>query len=211
MKVKVCGFTEPAAMEPVVRLRGTAIGLVLTSSPRQVSPARAAELLDWLPDRVQRWAVFRKPEPELLAAIAGLPFTGVQAEADWDGAGLPAHWAFLPTFADGPALLDQVRGYGFSGTARGVTGLVGAFLVDGPGGAGLGERASVLRCAAAARLGPMVLAGGLTPENVRRAMEEVQPFAVDVSSGVEVVRGVKDAARVEAFLGAVAGVQTGLG
>jgi phosphoribosylanthranilate isomerase len=203
VKVKICGFVEPMAMGAAVLGGASAIGLVMTQSPRQVSPSLAAELLDWLPERVQRWAVFRVPEPEILAAISGLPFTGVQADAGWDGRGLPEGWGFLPVLRDGPGLVEEVRALGFDGRVREVIGLRGAFLVDGPRGGGLGERADVGRCAEAARLGPLVLAGGLNPENVAEAVRLVRPYGVDVSSGVEVERGVKDAGRIEGFLRAV--------
>ena len=82
MICKICGFTDTPALMAAMAGGVDAIGLVMAPSPRQVSPERAAFLLSGLRARVQRWAVFRTPSPEDLAAIASLPFTGVQADAE---------------------------------------------------------------------------------------------------------------------------------
>lgn len=205
MIVKVCGLTTPEGIEAVVRSGATALGLVFARSSRQVSAETAARLLAAVPDRVQRWAVFRTPSPEALAAITDLPFTGVQADADWDGAGLPEDWAFLPAFASTADVADRVRSAGFDGRPRDVDGLIGAFLADGPRGGGRGERADVRRVAALADLGPLILAGGLAPDNVAQAIAAVRPHGVDVSSGVEAAPGRKDPEAVAAFVGAARG------
>lgn len=199
MKVKLCGLASEAAMRAVAEARPDAVGFVLAPSPRQVDLATLERLLGWVPDGVQRWAVFREPDAATLAGLAGLPLTGVQAWASWDGRGLPEGLAFLPVFRDGPDLIDRVREAGFDGRPREVSGLVGGFVVDGPGGGGLGERVDVGRAAAAAGLGALVLAGGLTPENVAGAVAAVRPWAVDVSGGIEAAPGVKDGAKAVAF------------
>ena len=199
MKVKLCGLADDDALRGAGAARPDAVGLVLAPSPRQVSPSVAERLLGFVPANVQRWAVFRTPDPVVLAAIAHLPFTGVQAEAGWDGAGLPAGWAFLPVLNDGPDLLDRARALGFDGRGREVDGLIGAFLVDGPVGGGRGVPADVTRCAAVARLGPLVLAGGLHPDNVADAVRAVRPYGVDVSSGTESAPGRKDPHKLLAF------------
>jgi phosphoribosylanthranilate isomerase len=208
VKVKVCGFTEVPALAAAVRGGVSAIGLVFARSPRQVSPEQAELLLSGVRADIQRWAVFRTPTVADLRAIAHLPLTGVQADADWSGEGLPEGWGFLPAFKDGPDLLDRIRAAGFDGQARAVDGLLGTMLVDGPFGGGLGVRAEVSRCAAAAQLGPLVLAGGLAPDNVAEAIAAVRPYGVDVSSGVERAKGVKDPDKVVAFLDAARGHAT---
>lgn len=202
MRVKLCGLAGEDALRAAGAARPDAVGFVLAASPRRVDPAALGRLLAWVPADVERWAVFRTPDPDVLAAVAGLPLTGVQADATWDGVGLPEGLAFLPAFADGPDLLDRVRAAGFDGRAREVRGLVGAFLVDSARGGGSGVRADVARAAAAARLGPLVLAGGLRPDNVADAVRSVRPHAVDVSSGVESAPAVKDPHAVVAFAGA---------
>lgn len=205
MKVKLCGFTAVEDLVAAGPARPDAVGFVLAPSSRRVDPASLEALLEVVPDEVERWAVFREPDPELVRAIAPLPMTGVQGHAGWDGAGLPASWAFLPVFLDGPDLADRVRAAGFDGRPREVRGLAGAFLVDGPRGGGQGLRADVDRCARVAQLGPMVLAGGLDPASVAGAVRAVRPYGVDVSSGIESAPGRKDGARMAAFTRAARG------
>jgi len=199
MRVKLCGLTSIDDLAGVAEARPEAIGLVFASSPRQVTPAQAEELLSRVPDHVERWAVFREPTQADLSAIAHLPLTGVQARSTWSGEGLPEGWGFLPYFLDGPDLLDRLREAGFDGRPRTARTLGDGFLVDGPSGGGMGLRADVARCAQAARLGPMVLAGGLTPANVAEAVAGAHPWAVDVSSGIEVSPGRKDVDAMVAF------------
>lgn len=200
MIVKLCGLADEAALRAAGAARPEAVGFVLAESPRRVDVATLERLLGWVPDSVQRWAVFREPDADVLAAIAHLPLTGVQAWATWPGSGLPERFAFLPVFRDAPDLVDRVRDAGFDGVPREVKGLVGGFVVDGAGGGGRAEPVDRARAAEAARLGPLVLAGGLTPETVGEAIRTVRPWAVDVSSGIESAPGVKDPARVAAFV-----------
>lgn len=205
MKLKLCGLANEDAMRIVGDARPDAVGFVLAPSPRRVDVDTLARLLEWVPEGVQRWAVFRTPDAATLAQVAHLPLTGVQGDATWDGAGLPAAWPFLPVFNDGEDLVERVRAYGFDGRPRASNGLIGALLVDGPVGGGMGIVADWARVAVAAQLGPLVLAGGLTPANVREAVRVVRPYAVDVSSGVESSPAVKDAAKVRAFVAAARG------
>lgn len=202
VRVKLCGVRDEAALRAIAPTRPDAVGFVLAASPRQVTVDTLDRLLGWIPDGVQRWAVFRTPDAATVRALAGLPLTGVQGDAAWDGDGLPEGFAFLPVFRDGDDLVERVRAHGLDGTPRPVRGLVGAFLVDGPTGGGMGVRADVDRAAVAARLGPMVLAGGLRPDDVAAAIAAVRPYGVDVSSGIESAPGVKDAAAAAAFVAA---------
>jgi phosphoribosylanthranilate isomerase len=211
VKIKLCGLANEHALQCAGAARPDAIGLVFAASPRQVRPEDAERLLSYVPAHVQRWAVFRTPDADILAQIAHLPLTGVQGDASWDGAGLPAGWAFLPVFNDGPDLVDRVRAAGHHGRPHEVDGLIGALLLDGAKGGGQGVVADWARCAEVARLGPVVLAGGLTPENVAAAIAAVRPYAVDVSSGTESSPGHKDPARVTGFVEAARAAAAGAG
>ncbi len=204
-KIKLCGLANEDALRIAGEARPDAVGFVLASSPRRVDVPTLARLLDWVPDGVQRWAVFRTPDAQTLSEIAHLPLTGVQGSADWDGIGLPESWAFLPVFQDGADLEARVRAFGFDGRPRVSNGLIDALLVDGPVGGGMGVAADWPRVARVAQLGPLVLAGGLTPANVAEAVRVVRPYAVDVSSGVESAPARKDADKVRAFVAAVRG------
>ncbi len=196
--VKICGLTTPEAVAHAVASGATAVGLVLATSPRRVDPTLAAELLA-AAGAAERVAVFRVPSPEALAAIAALPFDAVQADAGWDGA-LPDGWFRVPAFHDRPA--DHAALHAGTWAPATPGSLRGAFLLDGPRGGGLGELGDARRAARAAAHGPCVLAGGLDPENVGALIAAVRPHGVDVSSGVEAAPGVKDPARVAAFIAA---------
>lgn len=189
---KICGLTTPEDVEVAVRAGADAVGLVLAASPRRVDPGLARELLAAAVG-VERIAVFRTPTPLEIRAVEDLPFDAVQADAGFDQP--PPGWYVLPAYRDAPGVrLPETTA---------TEGLRGAFLLDGPAGGGSGVRADVARAAAAARRGSLVLAGGLDPDNVAGAIAAIRPYAVDVSSGVESRRGVKDPARIEAFLAAV--------
>lgn len=200
MIVKLCGLADDDALRAAGAARPDAVGFVLAPSPRQIDLETLARLLTWVPDDVQRWAVFRMPDPDVVAALAGLPLTGVQGAADWDGRGLPEGMAWLPVVHDGEDVVARVQAAGFDGRPRPVRGLVGAFLLDSAAGGGSGTRADVARAAEVARLGPMALAGGLRPDNVAEAIHAIRPHAVDVSSGIESAPARKDPDAAAAFV-----------
>ena len=194
--VKICGLTTPEDVAAAVAAGATAIGVVLAASPRQVRPPQVADLLA-AAEGVERVAVFRVPRPAVLEAIAGLPFDAVQADAGWQGS-VPSGWFRLPSYRDTPA--DHAALAARTWPAPTPGSLRGAFLLDGPRGGGRGERADVERAARAAAQRPCVLAGGLGPDNVAEAIAAVRPYGVDVSSGVEASAGLKDPARMQAFV-----------
>jgi phosphoribosylanthranilate isomerase len=200
LRIKICGLSSPETVAAAVSAGATAVGLVFApGSPRQIDPSLAADLLAAVPPGVEGIAVFRRPIPAQVDAIRHLPLRGLQAEAGWSGADLPSGWYFLPAYRNLPGLLAQLAEVGLP-AAEG--GLGGAFLLDGPGGGGAGVLGDLDRAARAARVGRMVLAGGLNPGNVAEAIFAVRPFGVDVSSGVESAPGVKDPVRIEAFVSA---------
>ncbi|MGC6494174.1 MAG: phosphoribosylanthranilate isomerase [Myxococcota bacterium] len=198
MKLKVCGLQCAADVMAAAAAKPFAVGLVFhPASPRCVDVAVAAQLLDMLPDDVERWAVFRAPLPGQMSDLAHLPLTGVQADVSWNGAGLPEHWRFCPVLHDGEDAAEQVRSLGFDGRPRRARSLGDGFVLDGS--YGRGKPANLERAAALARLGPLILAGGLHAETVGDIVERVAPWAVDVSSGVEGVDGRKDLEQCRAF------------
>lgn len=198
-RIKICGLTREADVAAAVEAGADAIGLVLYErSPRHVSVARAAALARQLPPFVT---------PVLLAVNAAPSVLQAATEA------VPN--AVLQFHGDESAAQCLAAGRPFIGVARMVAGLdlvdfamefaaAQAILVDaqvqGYGGGGEVFDWSLLP----ARLPrPMILAGGLHPDNVGDAVRRVRPWAVDVSSGVESGKGLKDAALMRRFCQAV--------
>lgn len=197
IRIKVCGLTEPEHIAAAVEAGVDAIGLVLAPSVRQVSVDRAARLLDGVPESIERFAVFRVPDRAVISAIASLPFTVLQGEASYDGP-VPDEWTWLPTYRNDSTLLSRVLAR--SDGPRWPDGLV---LVDGPGDAGEGIVGDWERVRRLGLRVPVMLAGGLSEDNVIQGITAARPVAVDVSSGVESTRGVKDPDRIAAFVQAV--------
>jgi phosphoribosylanthranilate isomerase len=176
-----------------------AIGFVLyPKSPRAVGAARAGELARRLPPFVTPVLLFVNATPaEQAAALAAVPqallqFHGDETAAACDAAGRP--YLRAARVAPGVDLLDFARAFPQA------AGLLLDAHVDGYGGGGKVFDWSVippgLRC-------PVVLSGGLNPANVSAGIESVRPWAVDVSSGVESAKGIKDAALMRRFCQAV--------
>ena len=199
IRVKVCGISGPAVLEAAVESGADAVGVVFSESPRRVTPRQAAALLAPVPARVARVAVFRRPgEEELREALAACAFDFVQAEAECAAAvAAVTRVRLLPVFHDGPQLADKVRDW-----IRSPRHGAGVILVDGAM-CGSGRCADWDRVAGIAGTTRVVLAGGLTPDNVGDAIRRVKPWGVDVSSGVESAPGLKDPSRIAAFLESV--------
>jgi phosphoribosylanthranilate isomerase len=196
VRVKICGVTSPAAAIVAVEAGADAVGFVFAESPRKIDATRAIEISRAVPPFVARVAVFRYPEPAKVAEIVRLVRpTLVQCEpVDGLSAVLEAGVGFLPVFHDGADL-----------GARIADAKPSAVLLEAAGRGGRGVAPDWRRAREIARRLPLVLAGGLTPENVVEAIREVRPFAVDVSSGVESSPGVKDAEKVRRFVEAATG------
>ncbi len=196
--VKVCGLTTPFAVRAAVCAGADAVGFVFARSPRQVTPELARRLLAEVPPFVTRVAVMRWPSaPALARVLDGLEVDVVQL---YPGAGDPSPFIgarrYLPALCDTDDLEQRLA----------ATAPTGPVLLDGAR-AGHGEVADWSRIASAARERTVVLAGGLTPENVQAAIRAVRPVAVDVSSGVESSPGLKDAGRITDFVAAVREMQ----
>ncbi|MFN3202644.1 MAG: phosphoribosylanthranilate isomerase [Bradymonadia bacterium] len=202
--VKICGLSDEAAVTAAVEAGADAIGLVMVSSPRQVSPLQAAALAAHgrgLARRLGRpldvVAVFRWADNDTIAeAVEGWWPDAVQVYPPnvesaahlrhRDPPGRVRRW--LPAFRDGATLPTSEQ-------------LPGPRVIDGPteGSGETGDWAAVESAAASA---PVILAGGLSPKNVASAIERVRPYGVDVSSGVESSRGQKSPQMIKAFIAA---------
>jgi len=212
IRVKICGVTSAAAVDAAVDAGADAIGFVLAPSPRRLGLDAAARLAARMPPFVARVAVLRHTDAAAVrAACAAIAPHLMQAEP---GPGVTAALlaacgaGFLPVLHDGPTLLRRRlpagAGIGAGASPRGAAGIAfGAVLLEARGRGGRGITPDWARAARLARRVRLVLAGGLTPDNVGAAIRRVRPYAVDVSSGVERAPGVKDARLIRRFIAAV--------
>ena len=198
VRTKICGITSVRDAGVAVAAGCDAVGMVFhRDSPRAVDVEQAAAIAAATPPFVARVGVFvdaSRAEVEAVLArvdLDALQFHGAEPAADCEGFGVPYIKAFRVRKALDMAALEE--GYPSAGAF-----LLDAFHPVERGGAGVAFDWSLWpeRCGK-----PLVLAGGLTPDNVGDAIRGLRPYAVDVSSGVEDgVKGVKSAAKVRAFL-----------
>jgi phosphoribosylanthranilate isomerase len=187
--VKICGLSTPRAVAAAVEAGADAVGFVFAESPRRVTPKRARQLCAGLSPVVIRVAVMRHPAATEWQAVAeGFGPDWLQTDAgDFAGLDVAERFGRLPVYRDSQGLA--------SATDEPV---LFEAAVSGQGALADWQRATEL-----ARARKLVLAGGLTPDNVGEAIAAVRPWGVDVSSGVESKRGVKDVGRIAAFIQAV--------
>ena len=198
-RIKICGLTREVDVDAAIDAGADALGFVLyEQSPRHVPLARAAELMARLPPFVTPVLLFVNASPdELRRAIELLPqallqFHGDETPEQCTAAGHPYLWA--ARMAPGLDLLDFAQRY------AGATGLLLDTHVEGYGGSGKVFDWSLIPADVPV---PVVLSGGLNPANVTDGVLRVRPCAVDVSSGVESAKGIKDAALMRRFCQAV--------
>ncbi len=199
-RIKCCGMTRAGDALLAARLGADAIGLVFTPrSRRQVTLARAREIVAALPPFVVTVALFMDDEASLVRQVLDevrptlLQFHGNESDAWCAQFGHP----FLKAIAmgEGVAALPRLREYP---QAAGL--LLDGHAAGEAGGSGRTFDWSLLPDGLAQ---PLVLAGGLHAGNVGEAVRAARPWAVDVASGVESAPGIKDPARLEAFIRAV--------
>ena len=200
VKVKICGITSVADGRAAAEAGADMIGLMFyEKSPRHVTLQAATQIARVLPPFVLKVGVFVNPDADLVTrAIAEcglnlLQFHGDEPPEFCTGFGMMSVKAFRIRDAESLSALGNYNTDAF---------LLDAYSASGLGGTG--EKFNWELAIEAKQFGkPIFLAGGLTPENVGEAVRKVQPFAVDVSSGVESAPGKKDAAKVRAFIAAV--------
>lgn len=198
-RIKICGLTREADVDAAVQAGADALGFVLyDKSPRHVSVARAAELLRGLPPFVQPVALLVNAAPALLAEVqamlpgALLQFHGDESPEQCRAAQRP--YLRAVRMAPAVALLDLAHAHP---TAS-------ALLLDAPvegygGGGKVFDWSLIPRDVPL----PVVLSGGLSAANVTDGVLHARPWAVDVSSGVEAAKGIKDALLMRRFCEAV--------
>ena len=191
LHVKICGITDLASAQVAIEAGADSIGFVLAPSVRQITASRAATIAAELAESVEKVAVFRGPRSqEITRALEVFDVDVVQADfRSLVGLRSPR---LLPVFREKLATRETIV----------VEAEGGRFVYEGAR-SGEGRTVNWHLASDMAQLGQMTLAGGLDPHNVAEAIRIVRPFGVDVSSGVESSPGVKDPARIRAFVEAV--------
>lgn len=213
-RIKLCGLSRPEDVEHAAALGADAIGLVFyPKSPRAVTVAQAAELARAVPPFVSVVGLFVNATAEEIEAVVRevpltlLQFHGDETPAQCEALGRAARLPWLRAVRVGPSTqsADLVESALQYSKARG---LLFDTLVPDYGGSGKVFDWSLIPAELARRA---VLSGGLNAQNVGDAIRQLRPFAVDVSSGIEVpgAKGVKDHARMAAFVRAVRAADAG--
>ncbi|MDX1562427.1 MAG: phosphoribosylanthranilate isomerase [Gammaproteobacteria bacterium] len=197
MFVKICGLTDRAAIDAAVEAGADALGFLFAESPRQIEPARARELSADLPPTVRRVAVMHHPSTDVFRRVVD-EFDPDWIQTDAEDFAEPAITALLaacraeciPVFREGDAIDTLPERAMFEGRVS-----------------GSGETADWDEARRLARRCELILAGGLSPDNVASAIRQVRPWGVDVSSGVEITRGKKDPRKITDFIARVRAVE----
>ncbi len=199
-RVKICGITSVEDAQLAVTAGADGIGLVFhRGSPRYVSVENAARIVASLPPLVTSVGLFVDADPEVIehtverTGVAMLQFHGEERPAECNGFDRP--WIKAGRVRGGFDIETFAELYA---DANGL--LLDAWSALAPGGTGQTFDWHQVPESLAGRI---ILAGGLNPANVGAAIRTVQPYAVDVSSGVEMEPGRKDSRKVGAFLSAV--------
>lgn len=209
-RIKICGLRAPEDIQAAVDGGADAIGLVFyPASPRYIEPAAAAALLAGLPPYVTVTGLFVNALPEEVASVLRqvpvslLQFHGDETPGECAAVAEALNRPFMRAVRVTPDmtaadLLEYERNC--RATGRHFSGLLLDAFVEGYGGGGKVFDWSLIPKELAPRV---VLSGGLNAQNAAEAVRQVTPFGVDVSSGVERAKGIKDPARIREFIAAV--------
>ena len=203
IKIKICGITNAQDAEAAVTAGADALGFVFHAhSPRCIEPSVAKRIIAQLPPFVLPVGVFVNHDPDIIrdvfdeCALALAQLHGDETPIFCESLGRPVIRALRLRDRGSLLALAEYKG------RMGVRGFViDAFSTEAYGGTGQTGDWSLAR--EGAQGAPILLAGGLTPNNVQEAIRQVQPYGVDVSSGVEECAGQKNHEKIRAFIQAV--------
>jgi phosphoribosylanthranilate isomerase len=193
--VKICGVTSEEDALLAVGLGASAIGFIFAPSPRQLAASKVADIVKRLPSDTVTFGVFRDEAPQRVVDVVN--HTGLTG-AQLHGHETPATSAYvrervgivIKAFPAGSPRLQDADQFGAD-----------LVLVDSPS-PGSGRLVDFSMLEGLADVSRLVLAGGLTPDNVTEAIHRVKPFGVDVATGVESSPGIKDPRKLAAFIAA---------
>ena len=186
MRIKICGITRKEDAQVAENYGADAIGVVLSSdSPRSVTPEIAQEIFGSVGPFITKVAVTHTSSREDLDRILALRPDAIQISHPFEFEKKPGV-RVIRVLGRGDSLREDCD----------------AIIVDESHGKGKSFDVSRARDVVHLSRVPVILAGGLTPRNVGEAIREVRPYAVDVASGVERSKGIKDDAKIQAFIAA---------
>ena len=198
VRIKICGLTRTEDVSTAIAAGADAVGFVFTTSPRRISIDTAQKLLGYVPEGVLRVGLFMDQDRSEIERVVNavaldvLQFHGSETERECSAFGLP--WLKAVAMENEQSAKRAERDF------PGAMGLLLDSHTKGTrGGSGRVFDWSLSRPVSK----PVWLAGGLNAGNVGQAIHTLRPFAVDVSSGVESAPGIKDAARIAAFIKSV--------
>jgi phosphoribosylanthranilate isomerase len=196
-KIKICGNTRSEDVELAVELGADLLGFIFTRSKRQVRVDEIKGVIDQVPPGVERVGVFIDESPEQIAQVAqACGLTAIQVYRPLTDKDRSLGLLLLPAFR-----VQEGEDLTIIPLENGDHPLFDTWTPDTVGGTG--RAWAWPQAKAVARRYPVVVSGGLTPDNVDGAVRELHPWAVDVCSGVEAEPGRKDHAKVRAFIEAV--------
>lgn len=192
MKVKICGITNKDDAQCAVELGADAVGFIFVeSSPRTIRPADAKEIIRTLPPFVVPVGVFVNAKLGAIrriveeSGISCVQLHGDEPPEDMIGLGVPAYKSFRVNGTFNPEVMRRYPGPAY---------LLDTYTKNFFGGTGkIFDWNIAVRAKACGRI---ILAGGLRPENIADAIRAVQPYAVDINSGVETSPGKKDRSKL---------------
>jgi phosphoribosylanthranilate isomerase len=197
MKVKICGITDSENAKKIGQLNINAIGLVFyDKSPRAISIPQANKIIDSLPPFISKVGLFVNSKSSYIDQVLNsvnidtIQFHGDESPSDCSQFQMPFIKAIR--MREGTNLLKQAEEFS---SAAGL--LLDSFEEDSYGGTGKSFDWNLIRDNIDL---PIILAGGLNKDNVISAIEKTQPYAIDISSGVEVEKGIKDIGKTKEII-----------
>jgi phosphoribosylanthranilate isomerase len=208
VKVKICGITAAKDALAAAEFGADAVGFIFyPHSPRWIEPARAREIIEKLPPFVTAVGVFVNEAPEVIRQAMQVSGAGV---VQLHGDEPPSACAVWPRTIKAFRIRDdadvrRIREYlGAMTDVMSAAYLLDSFSEKEYGGTGKSFNRElargILNSENSGQAGRIILSGGLTPDNVEGAVRAVTPYAVDVSSGVEISKGVKDHGKMKSFI-----------
>jgi phosphoribosylanthranilate isomerase len=191
-KIKICGITNLNDALLAARLGADALGFIFTASPRQISPERAKEITSELPPYIHKVGVFKNERISTVKEIIEhclLDLVQLHGEEDKSYLNEFGQRAIKVFKMNKKSVLSEIKKFSLP-----------LFMLDLPKGEAKEMNLDWTIAQEAKNLGKVILAGGLSPENIKRALQIITPFGVDVCRGVEREDGVKSREKLKNFI-----------